>query len=508
MKDITPLAGTVVGDAWGREAAYDAYADGLHTYCLSLLQDHDVAADALYDTFVVADHHIVELRASDRLKPWLYALARNECLRRLRGEVTSSHNLNRAHAEEAVADLERNLRRAELHSLLWPEAQGLDPQAREALELSVRHGLAGPDLAKVLGITPEYAHALLSRAWQEVELTRAVLTVVNAGDVQCRERNRLVGSWDGDLTAQVRKRFKRHLQRCAACETVARGAAGASMLPGMLPLVAAPRALRDRILGDLGAGRRQRKHLEIARRAAHFDAEGFPVPYDRKSGFGRSWRRPAVAAVVVLAASASCLIAWKTNSTEPVTVLAGPQVRAPYHPGADDRRQSPEPPAQADPTAHPTVTPTLTVAPSLTAPKTAAANNRSTLEQPTPARPSRSRPATPGKSGPQPTPSQSTPTPAPGELRLSQQQVDLGDGDQATVTLRNTGGSPVSWRAEYPADLLSVSPASGTLQPGQEQTITITIHNRPAENWQTQITFLPGQLVLTVTGNGTSTPGG
>ena len=53
---VTPHA----AQSWGR-AAYDAYAEGLFTYCLSMLGDHTAAGSSLRSTFVLADRHIGRL---------------------------------------------------------------------------------------------------------------------------------------------------------------------------------------------------------------------------------------------------------------------------------------------------------------------------------------------------------------------------------------------------------------------------------------------------------------
>ena len=41
-------------------------------------------ADAVQDTFLVATAKVRNLRDPGKLRSWLYAVARNECLRRLR----------------------------------------------------------------------------------------------------------------------------------------------------------------------------------------------------------------------------------------------------------------------------------------------------------------------------------------------------------------------------------------------------------------------------------------
>src|SRR5918995_2931797 len=72
-------------DPAGLAAAYDEYADRLVAYFAGMLQDRDAAADAVHDTFVIAFERADQLRDPAKLRSWLYAIARNECLRTLRG---------------------------------------------------------------------------------------------------------------------------------------------------------------------------------------------------------------------------------------------------------------------------------------------------------------------------------------------------------------------------------------------------------------------------------------
>src|SRR5215472_4048261 len=75
------VASIVTGDPEGLAQAYDRYADPLYKYCRSMLGDPADAADAVQDTFVIAASRLAGLREPERLCAWLYAVARNECLR-------------------------------------------------------------------------------------------------------------------------------------------------------------------------------------------------------------------------------------------------------------------------------------------------------------------------------------------------------------------------------------------------------------------------------------------
>ncbi len=84
MGDSEVVASIVAGDPEGLAAAYDKYAGDLYGYCQSLLQDPNDAADAVQDTFVIAASKLAGLRDPERLRAWLFAVARNECLHRLK----------------------------------------------------------------------------------------------------------------------------------------------------------------------------------------------------------------------------------------------------------------------------------------------------------------------------------------------------------------------------------------------------------------------------------------
>ena len=90
MEDPEVVAAIVAGDPAGLAAAYDRYAMPLYSYCRSLLREPADAADAVQDTFLVATAKLRDLRDRARLRSWLYAVARNECLRRLRAGAALS----------------------------------------------------------------------------------------------------------------------------------------------------------------------------------------------------------------------------------------------------------------------------------------------------------------------------------------------------------------------------------------------------------------------------------
>jgi DNA-directed RNA polymerase specialized sigma24 family protein len=234
--DWEPPSGAVLAAALGRGetagllAAHDAYGPDLIGYAEFLLAtrpaaagvhlgvhlgDHlgDEAAAAVLDALLAATGAVADLSNPDRLRAWLLALTRNECLRRRPGPG--------------------------------------GPSASEAAELG-RRGLGPVDVASLLGFAP-------------------------------------------------------------------------AALPSRLPAVeTVPAWLRGELAAASGAEGADRR-AELTRRARPFEADGFPVPLDRRrlSGKVLAWS----AAVVVLIA-VGLLIALPTHGSAGTAIEAGPVLAA------------------------------------------------------------------------------------------------------------------------------------------------------------------------------------
>jgi DNA-directed RNA polymerase specialized sigma24 family protein len=111
VTDGALAAALVDGDPDGLARTCRIYADRLYTYCYGLLGDPDLAADALHDSLLLASQFAGRLADRHRLRPWLYALARNECLRRTGNRLR--HAVPPAPTGcwiEQIASVDRNLR--------------------------------------------------------------------------------------------------------------------------------------------------------------------------------------------------------------------------------------------------------------------------------------------------------------------------------------------------------------------------------------------------------------
>jgi RNA polymerase sigma factor (sigma-70 family) len=265
------------GDPSGLAAAYDQYGDRLYGYCASLLRDPDLAADALHDTLLVAGQRIDQLRDPERLRAWLYAIARNECLRQLRLRRRSVSLEAAAEVSDESVDLDAGPRRRELRALVQAAAAGLSPRDREVLELALRHDLDPAELSATLGVSQSHARALLSRARDQLERAVGAVLVARGGRDDCPELAALLAGWDGQMTALLRKRMNRHLESCAVCAESRRRLASAPALLSALPLLVPPPDLRARVLNDAFDPKLVAYRAGLGRRAGRMDSDGFPL---------------------------------------------------------------------------------------------------------------------------------------------------------------------------------------------------------------------------------------
>jgi RNA polymerase sigma factor (sigma-70 family) len=512
MEDPEIVAAIVFGDPDGLAAAYDRYAVPLYACCCSMLREPADAADAVQDTFLIAADKLRGLRDPAKLRPWLYAVARHECLRRLRARPATARLEEAADVPAESAGVGREAERADLQALVRDAIDGLNPGERDVIELSLSHQLEGEDLADVLGVSRNHAHALLSRARSQLERSLGALIVARTGRQSCPELDSMLAGWDGQLTVLMRKRISRHIEQCESCGDRKRRELTPALFAGMAPLVAVLPGFRDQLLRSMAdrtpAGTAAR--LSAADHAGRFGPSGFPRPL-RLPG-ASAWHQAirhsrvpvrhsnavvASAATSVMAAGAIAAVviggpqgpsaaagarAGTTHST--ATSTGGPR---PAHDGPAGRSDAGLVPSTSGPAG-------------LTAsfpPKAATSGAATSPTGSSPAAATSSAAATSPSAG-----SRATPTVSQGTLTISTGTVDLAtvNGTASGALTITAKGGPVS---DYSitvgsalAGKLTVSPSSGSLAAGASATVTVTSTSLIALHGQ--LTVNPGGQTVTV----------
>ncbi len=243
------------GDRGAFAEIYDRYADRLHDFCIGMLRDRDAAADCVQDAFCTAATRLTQLREPDKLRPWLYAIARNEALRRLRERrrETPTDELPDDMSNEPGPDT--LAARTELADLIAEAAGGLSDRDRSVLELAYRHGLDGPDLAEALGVSRTNANTMVGRLRETMERSLGALLVSRRARNDpdgCTELAAILDGWDGKYTILMRKRIARHIESCLTCDEDRQRLVSPAALLGAVPVfIPAPAWLRDRTLSDI-----------------------------------------------------------------------------------------------------------------------------------------------------------------------------------------------------------------------------------------------------------------
>ncbi|OLZ62215.1 hypothetical protein AV521_42420 [Streptomyces sp. IMTB 2501] len=457
-------------------ARYEPYLDGLFTYCLSVLCDHDTATAALGDVLALAERrgHRVPGAAGDR-RAWLYALARWACLRKLaeaKQKRQATHAAGRSAAasrvpERTLAPEVQEQRRRELSLLAWPEAAGTTPEQREALELAVRHHLAAHEVAAVLGMEPAAARDLLATAACEVERTRAALAVVETGG--CPSVAHLTGDSRLVLSTALRRELVRHVDDCPRCRRTAERAVpgrwpGATVTPAELPVLEAPRAALHIALA----------HHSRARGVAapRFDRRGFPMdPKDRAARRDRLRARAVTTTVVATVVAAPVLALWAAYRGAPTAEGDGPSATAHEAEGPD--ALGGDPAGGYENAGNARVKPGAHI----------------------------------GQDGKADVSVEVVSVSGAGDKGSGRLDVSAAnDGDTTLITLSASGSAPVRWSASTSAPWLYFSRSAGTLAPGETLTIKMYVDHlrEPSGLWHAQVAISPAGTVVSIDGYGTA----
>ncbi len=394
----------------------------LYSYCHSLLIYPADAADTVHDTFVIAWTKVPCLQDPDRLRAWLFAMARHECHSRPRAGALSAPRTETG--EMTGYGHDADVGDAGLRYLVRAALTGLEPAEREVLELSLRYGLEGADLADTLGVPRSQAQALATRARSRFTKLLGMLLAAWPARGRCPGAAGLLDGWDGTLTTALCKRLASHIRRCSTCGQSRHREVRPAMMLALLPAAVPPDRLWERVIGlvtdDSPDAEDQRQR--IARRAEPLAGTGFPVQAARPPAPrlpARYVLTAAAAAAVALLGGGAFLVNYNSShsvqspaSGAPVpTGSSGPARALVAVPPASSAHARSSPTSYLVP-ASGTVPVPATVAPAKTA-TTRPAPAKTATTRPAPAKTATTRPAPTKSATSNPAPTRTTATPTP-----------------------------------------------------------------------------------------------
>ena len=150
--------------------AFNAHYEAVSRYCHRRLASQD-ANDATAEVFAVVWRKIDSLPPDDDVLPWLYAVARNEVstarrsVRRFSALRTKVEGQAKYHEPGPEVHIVRNAEQERLLQAL----STLRPDDQEILRLRAYEDLTHPQIAIVLGCSPEAARKRTSRAIKRLQ---------------------------------------------------------------------------------------------------------------------------------------------------------------------------------------------------------------------------------------------------------------------------------------------------------------------------------------------------
>lgn len=151
-------------------ALFEAYSQRLYRYALSLIHDPAEADDVVQETFLRVNRRLDSLRDPAALTTWLYRITTHICLDRLRQRTSHAplevdpDSPDVTEMDSAAPSLQQIVEQNEMSDCVQRYLDSLSDSYRAVILLHDLHGLTGPELAELLGVSLATVKIRLHRA--------------------------------------------------------------------------------------------------------------------------------------------------------------------------------------------------------------------------------------------------------------------------------------------------------------------------------------------------------
>jgi RNA polymerase sigma factor (sigma-70 family) len=328
--DIAEATGQ--GDIEAAARAFDEHGQELYDYCQSQLDEVADAAEVVEATFVVAAAKASLLPDPERLRAWLFAVARRACHQQLQAEVKPAYldDMTAMWDWEQLAD--GSAWQADLLSSAWKALAAMNPAEREIVELNLRHRLDTGELADILGVTYSRARTLVQSSRAQFEASEDLLLAACPEQAwTCGAAAAHLNSMNGDLSKISPRWMKGHAGHCPICAKRRRRSPDPALLLALLPSAAMPANERERLLWLLSddSSDTAEYRAEVARRVEPFGDNGFPgtaAPQVNRRRRGSYVLAACAAAVAIALLGAGAVLAedHTSNQNAPSSSVTAP----------------------------------------------------------------------------------------------------------------------------------------------------------------------------------------
>jgi RNA polymerase sigma-70 factor (ECF subfamily) len=236
MTDADPsddrlLAAARAGDEHALETLLERHQAQVYRFGMKMCRDPEDAKDVLQETLLSMARSVRDFRGASSLSTWLYTIARSFCIKRRRRSkfapeeersLDSDLTMQAKHLADPGRSPDEALAGKQLEKALEQAIAALEPMYREVLLLRDAEGLTAPEVAEVLGLTPQAVKSRLHRARLSVRQRVAPLLGVEpelppaletCPDVLTMFSRHL----EGEITAELCAEIERHLATCNRC---------------------------------------------------------------------------------------------------------------------------------------------------------------------------------------------------------------------------------------------------------------------------------------------------
>ena len=236
MTDADPsddhlLADARAGDSHALETLLERHQAQVYRFGMRMCRDPEDAKDVLQETLLSMARSVRDFRGASSLSTWLYAIARSFCIKKRRRSkfapdeersLDSDVSVEAKHLADPGRNPDEALASKQVEMALEQAIAALEPTYREVLLLRDAEGLTAPEVAEVLGLTPQAVKSRLHRARLLVRERIAPLLDVKptlpsvpgtCPDVLTMFSRHLENEISADLCAEM----ERHLESCGRC---------------------------------------------------------------------------------------------------------------------------------------------------------------------------------------------------------------------------------------------------------------------------------------------------
>ena len=165
MQDHRPI------DENDLENLFDEFFQALCVFAESYVKDNALAVDMAQESFLALWFHRDRLRERGSIKSFLYTTVRNHCLNWIKKNRRRRQEFVQVESESF---LETTIMRVETNRILYNAIDGLPPQTREIVLLSL-DGLKNREIAEHLGVSENTVHTLKKSAYKKLKSTLDVI---------------------------------------------------------------------------------------------------------------------------------------------------------------------------------------------------------------------------------------------------------------------------------------------------------------------------------------------